>query len=140
MRASCSSCTRWARQAYLNALYNKWRHVPGALQGPPEGYIDQDVYEAARAFTGWTIEDGAGIGGRPQLPKTGKFIYVETCHDSYQKRVLATEFEPYQPPLADGRKVLDLVAEHPATARYVVRKLCTRLVSDAPDPALSRRR
>ena len=124
------------RPAYLNALYNKWRDVPGALQGKPEGYVDQDVYEAARAFTGWTIEDGAYLGPARNLPATGKFVYVETWHDSYQKRVLAQEFDPYQPPLADGKRVLDLVADHPATARYVCGKLCRRLVSDEPDPAL----
>jgi uncharacterized protein (DUF1800 family) len=124
------------RPAYLNALYNKWREVPGALEGRPQGYIDQDVYEAARAFTGWSIEDGAGIGAGRRLPTTGKFIYVETWHDNYQKRVLGREFDPYQSPLADGRRVLDLVAEHPATARYVCDKLCRRLVSDAPDATL----
>jgi uncharacterized protein (DUF1800 family) len=121
------------RPAYLNALYNKWRDVPGAAQGKPQGYIDQDVYEAARAFTGWTIEDGAGIGAGRKLPFTGKFTYVETFHDNYQKRLLATEFDPYQPPMSDGRRVLDLVADHPATAHYVCEKLCTRLVSDTPD-------
>ena len=121
------------RPAYLNALYNKWRDVPGAALGKPQGYIDQDVYEAARAFTGWTIEDGAGIGAGRRLPTTGKFAYVETFHDNYQKRLLATEFDPYQPPMSDGRKVLDLVADHPATAHYVCEKLCTRLMSDTPD-------
>ena len=124
------------RPAYLNALYNRWRDVPGALDAHPQGYIDQDVYEAARAFTGWTIEDGAGIGMGRKLPATGKFAYVEIWHDNYQKRVLASEFDPYQPPLADGRRVLDLVADHPATARYVCGKLCRRLVSDNPDPAV----
>ena len=124
------------RPAYLNALYNKWREVPGALDGRPQGYIDQDVYEAARAFTGWSIEDGAGIGAGRRLPTTGKFTYVETWHDNYQKRVLGREFDPYQSPLADGRRVLDLVADHPATARYVCDKLCRRLVSDTPDPVL----
>ncbi len=124
------------RPAYLNALYNKWRKVPGALEGHPQGYIDQDVYEAARAFTGWSIEDGAGIGAGRRLPMTGKFAYVETWHDNYQKRVLASEFDPYQSPLADGRRVLDLVADHLATARFVCDKLCRRLVSDTPDPAM----
>ena len=124
------------RPAYLNALYNKWREVPGALDGKPQGYIDQDVYEAARAFTGWSIEDGTGIGAGRRLPTTGKFVYVETWHDNYQKRLLANEFDPYQSPLADGRRVLDLVAEHPATAHFVCGKLCKRLVSDTPDPAL----
>jgi uncharacterized protein (DUF1800 family) len=124
------------RPAYLNALYNRWRDVPGALEGRPQGYIDQDVYEAARAFTGWSIEDGAGIGAGRRLPTTGKFSYVENWHDNYQKRILANEFDPYQSPLADGRRVLDLVAEHPATAQYVCGKLCRRLVSDTPDAAV----
>ena len=124
------------RPAYLNALYNKWHDVPGAAQGRPQGYIDQDVYEAARAFTGWTIEDGAGIGAGRKLPTTGKFTYVETFHDNYQKRVLATEFDPYRSPMADGNQVLDLVADHPATAQYLCGKLCTRLVSDTPDKAV----
>jgi uncharacterized protein (DUF1800 family) len=124
------------RDNYFNAIYDKWRKVPGAIQGRPIGYIDQDVYEAARAFTGWTIEDGAGIGPGQSLPKTGKFAYVESWHDNYQKRVLGTEFDPFQAPMADGRKVLDLVANHPATAHFVCFKLCRRLVADEPAESL----
>jgi uncharacterized protein (DUF1800 family) len=124
------------RDAYLNDLYNRWREVPGAAQGRPTGYIDQDVYEAARAFTGWTVEDGSNLGGGQALPASGRFTYVEAWHDGYQKRVLATDFDPFQPPLADGRKVLDLVAFHPATARFVCTKLCRRLVADRPSESL----
>lgn len=124
------------RDAYLNALYNRWREVPGAARGRPDGYIDQDVYEAARAFTGWTVEDGAGLGGEQRLPVTGRFAYVEGWHDNYQKRVLAREFDPYQAPMADGRRVLDLVADHPATALHLCRKLCMRLVADDPPESL----
>lgn len=124
------------RDAYLNGLYNRWRDVPGAVDGHPAGYIDQDVYEAARAFTGWGMEDGAGLGGGQSLPRTGRFSYVESWHDNYQKRVLGTEFDPYQPALADGRKVLDLAAFHPATARFLSKKLCMRLVADVPPGSL----
>lgn len=124
------------RPAYLNALYTRWRQVPGAMAGLPQGYIDQDVYEAARAFTGWTIEDGASLGGGRRLPSTGQFTYIDAWHDAYQKRVLATEIDPFQPPQADGRRVLDLLSEHPATARYVCGKLCRRLVSDTPSDRL----
>jgi uncharacterized protein (DUF1800 family) len=124
------------REAYLNGLYNRWREVPGALKGRPTGYIDQDVYEAARAFTGWTVEDGAGLGRGEALPRTGRFAYVESWHDNYQKRVLASEFEPYQPAMADGAKVLDLAAFHPATARFLAKKLCIRLVADDPPDAI----
>ncbi|MDB6061992.1 MAG: hypothetical protein JWM78_2095 [Verrucomicrobiaceae bacterium] len=114
--------------AYLNDRYDRWRDVPGALNGKPSGYIDQDVYEAARAFTGWTVADGTRVDNRTQLPNTGRFIYVEGWHDGNQKRVLAQDFDPFQAALADGRKVLDLVAAHPATANFVARKLCVRLI------------
>jgi len=121
---------------YLNALYNRWRDVPGALSGNPEGYIDQDVYEAARAFTGWTIAYGQNLTNTIKAPNTGNCLYYNAWHDDAQKRVLATEFEPNQPELADGRRVLDLVASHPGTARYICTKLCQRLVSDDPPATL----
>lgn len=127
------------RESYLNDRYDRWRDVPGALEGRPAGYIDQDVYEAARAFTGWTVEDGAPIDRGRKLPATGRFAYVENWHDGYQKRVLATEFSPFAPPMEDGRKVLDLIAAHPATARHMAAKLCTRLVGPNPPPPLIQR-
>lgn len=120
------------RDAYLNGLYNRWREVPGAVDGHASGYIDQDVYEAARAFTGWAIEDGSGLGGGRSLPRSGRFTYVEGWHDNYQKRVLGREFDPFQAPLSDGQKVLDLAAFHPATARHLTKKLCMRLIADQP--------
>ena len=110
--------------------------MPGALQGAPQGYIDQDVYEAARAFTGWTVENGAGIDGQRKLPSTGRFAYVEAWHDGYQKRVLAQEFDPFAVPRHDGRRVLDLVADHPATARHLAQKLCVRFLGPNPPDAL----
>ena len=121
---------------YLNHLYDQWRQVPGATEGKPQGYIDEDVYEAARAFTGWTIADGSRIKGGERLPNTGKFHYYEGWHDNYQKRVLGTEFSSNQPPMADGKKVLDLVAYHPGTAKFICTKLCRRLVADEPPQAL----
>ena len=118
------------RGAYLNDRYDRWRDVPGALQGKPSGYIDQDVYEAARAFTGWTIEDGSNVDGRRKLPLSGQFTYIDNWHDGYQKRVLASEFDAFGPALADGRRVLDLLAAHPATARFVCDKLCRRFLGE----------
>lgn len=124
------------RDAYLNGIYNRWRDVPGATQGQPSGYIDQDVYEAARAFTGWGVEDGSGLGGGQALPRSGRFVYVESWHDNYQKRVLGNELDPYQPAMADGQRVLNLAAYHPATARHLVTKLARRLVADTPPESL----
>jgi uncharacterized protein (DUF1800 family) len=118
----------FGRENYLNDHYDRWHDVPGAAEGRPIGYIDQDVYEAARAFTGWTIEDGTQVDQGRKLPQTGRFAYIENWHDGYQKRVLATEFDPFAQPMADGRKVLDLIAAHPATARHLTMKLCIRLI------------
>lgn len=123
-------------KSYMNNLYNKWRDVPGASSQKPAGYIDQDVYEAARAFTGWSVADGASLGDGKKLPRTGEFIYVDSWHDQYQKRILAREIDPYQAPLKDGLIALDLVAFHPATAHYLSSKLCIRLVSDHPPESL----
>jgi uncharacterized protein (DUF1800 family) len=120
------------RDAYLNNLYNRWREVPGATEGKPTGYIDEDVYEAARAFTGWTVADGSDNGKGNKLPNTGAFHYYEGWHDNYQKRILGVELPPNQAPLMDGKAVLDLVAYHPATARHICKKLCQRFISDAP--------
>jgi uncharacterized protein (DUF1800 family) len=127
------------RAAYLNDRYDRWREVPGASVGKPVGYIDQDVYEAARAFTGWTIEDGSGVDAQRKLPQTGQFVYVDTWHDGYQKRVLATEFDAFSPALADGRRVLDLLAAHPATAQFICAKLTHRLIGEAVSKSLQRR-
>lgn len=38
--------------------------------------------------------------------------------------------------MVDGRRVLDLAADHPATARFVCTKLCRRFVGDEPPPAV----
>jgi uncharacterized protein (DUF1800 family) len=121
---------------YLNDHYNKWREVPGAAQGEPEGFIDHDVYEAARAFTGWSFASGQYLAEGSTLPKTGEFTYVDAWHDPYQKRVLAREFDPYAAAMEDGRKVLDMAAFHPATAKHVATRLCQRFVADQPAPEL----
>jgi uncharacterized protein (DUF1800 family) len=122
--------------AYLHALFDKWREVPGALEGNPTGFIDQDVYESARAFTGWTYGSGQWVSEGVELPRTGEFIYHDAWHDPYQKRVFGIEFDSHAGPMVDGRKVLDLVAFHPATARHVCKRLCRRYVSDAPSAEL----
>jgi len=121
---------------YLNDRYRHWRDVPGAATGKAAGYIDQDVYEAARAFTGWTIGDGRDDWRGGHFPRTAEFYYHAAWHDPYQKRILGVEVEANTPPMSDGERVLDLVAEHPGTATYLATKLCQRLVADVPPASL----
>lgn len=95
------------------------------------GYIDDDVYEAARCFTGWTLKNG-------QYPLTalndGTFHYEGSWHDTYSKTVLSVDGFPNIPrnqsDLKDGFDVYDALAGHPGTARNVCGKLVRRLVSD----------
>ena len=119
---------------YLNEYYDNWSQVPGAADGLAQGYIDEDVYEVARAFTGWTVGDGRWIAEGQETPMTGLFAYVEGWHDPYQKRVLGIEMEPNRAPMADAEQVMDILAKHPGTARFICTKLARRLVSDQPSP------
>jgi uncharacterized protein (DUF1800 family) len=89
--------------------------------GRPIGYVDDDVFEATRCFTGWSFDFDTGL-----------FDYRSDWHDRFQKTVLGTYMPPNQAGLADGRDVLDALAYHPGTARHICRKLCRRLISDDP--------
>ncbi len=115
---------------------NSPKDVPLDDEGLKVGYSDWDVYEAARAFTGWTVADGHW-----QFPDTlefdsGEFLYWAGWHDVAGKFFLGGFITPNQPELQDGRDALDRLASHPATARHVCRKLAVRLISDSPPVAL----
>jgi uncharacterized protein (DUF1800 family) len=122
--------------SYLSGRHANWREVPGAKAGLAEGYLDHDVYEVARAFTGWTVGDGRVLAEGETAPRSGRIHYVARWHDPYQKRILGREFAPDRAPMADGDEVLDMLARHPATARLVCEKIARRLLSDDPPAAL----
>lgn len=122
---------------YLGHM-DQWE-VPLDEQGRPVAYVDEDVYEAARAFTGWTVNGSHWElpdydPGPPEQYVPGTFLTWEDWHDRFQKWVLRTRLPSNQPALSDGRAVYDLLAGHPATARHVCTKLVRRLVADNPPP------
>lgn len=121
---------------YLAGQYGNWSDVPRLPDGTAAGYLDDDVWEVARAFTGWSVGDGRWLAEGTEAPRTLDFHYVDAWHDPYQKRILAREFPDHAAPLADGEAVLDLLARHPGTARHLCRKIATRLLADAPPPDL----
>ncbi len=88
--------------------------------GKRRGYIDEDVYGATTCFTGWRINTDTGL-----------FAFDESSHFPYAKLVLG-EIIPAAQGIKDGHDVLDLLVEHPGTARHVCRRLCRRLISDNP--------
>lgn len=99
------------------------------------GYVDNDVYEAARCFTGWRVDDDLW-DGEEEVGTTGAFLYYRPWHDRFNKIILGKYLPADQPDLQDGRDVLDLLASHPGTARFISRKLCRRFVSDHPSESL----
>ena len=103
--------------------------VPTYSDGTPRGYVDADVYDAAECFTGWTVND------RSEFGDYGDFLYRNENHSQGEKRILQTVIPAFGGE-SDGYKVLDLVAYHPGTARYVSRKLCRRLIMDNPPETL----
>jgi len=125
------------RAAYFGAARSA-REVPALPEGGPAGYVDADVWEAARAFTGWSIAAGQRFDGERSLPKTGEFSYVAPWHDNYQKRFLGRDLDPFAPAMADGRAVLDALAAHPATARFVCGKLVAFLIGGPAPAAVAR--
>ncbi len=100
------------------------------------GYIDDDVYEAARCFTGWTIKNGHWEFGSDPTFNTGEFYYRANWHDTNPKMVLSVDgrsnIPRNQADMKDGKDVYDILAGHPGTARYICTKLCRRLIADNP--------
>ena len=99
------------------------------------GYVDNDVYESARCFTGWRVDDDLG-DWEDGVEKTGNFLYHKPWHDRFNKLVLGRYFPADQEDLKDGHDVLDLLASHPGTARHIARKLCRRFISDVPPESI----
>ena len=87
-------------------------------------YTQKDVTEVARAFTGWTIQIRVSAAVTASR---------RTCDDG-EKRV--GHVIPAGGGERDGEDVLDIVANHPSTARFISTKLARRFVSDTPPSAL----
>ena len=93
--------------------------------GVDGGYTETDVKEIARALTGWTVKDGVENG----------FYFNKDTHDTGEKTILGHHL-PAERGIEDGLHVLSIVFNHPATARFICRKLCVRFVSDNPPQSL----
>ena len=97
--------------------------------GVDGGYTQKDVQEVARAFTGWTIAN-------PRLG--GGFLFDPRRHDDGEKTVLGHRINAGGGE-RDGNEILDLLARHPSTARFIATKLTRRFIADEPPAAVVER-
>ncbi len=82
------------------------------------GYTENDVKEAARAFTGWQFDHD-----------TAAFAFHPDQHDDGVKTFLG------QTGNFNGDDILDILVRHPSTANFVCTKLFKFYVHETPSPA-----
>jgi uncharacterized protein (DUF1800 family) len=75
-------------------------------------FTEVDVREAARALTGWAVVDG-------------RFGFREARHDASAKTILG------RTGVIDGDGLIELVLEHPATARRIADRICSLFFGEA---------
>ena len=94
--------------------------------GVEGGYTQKDVQEVARCLTGWTLD----------RPRQGtQFVFRPFMHDNGEKIVLGHKI-PAGGGIKDGEMVIDILAHHPSTAKFISTKLVRRFVSDTPPQSL----
>jgi len=120
--------------------------------GVDGGYTQTDVTNAAKVLTGWTIyptENNYGDGGMIKLIKKlgyekfislgnvhdSDFLFLMNRHDKTEKTVLGNKFEA-NGGYNEGIKLLNILAHHPSTARFISKKLAVHFVCDNPPKSL----
>src|SRR6185312_16033559 len=96
--------------------------------GVDGGYTQKDVTELAKVLTGWSIDK----------PLQGaSFWFRDAAHEPGPKYVLGHRIEGHGE--GEGLEMLDILAHHPSTAKFISRKLAMRFVSDNPPTSLVNR-
>jgi len=117
--------------------------------GVDGGYTQSDVTQAARVLTGWAVaplgEDGYGAAMKEAIEKErkdnnglvqdGDFLFLPSRHDDGEKTVLGKRF-PAGGEYEEGVTMLTMLARHPATAKFISKKLAIRFVNDQPSQKL----
>jgi uncharacterized protein (DUF1800 family) len=99
--------------------------------GVDGGYTQKDVTELARMLTGWTFDQ------RRLVRNNETFRFDPRRHDQGAKTWLGRPIEAHGE--QEGELALDVLAQHPATARHLSYQLAQYFVQDAPPPALVER-
>ena len=94
-------------------------------------YTEDDVRQCSRAFTGWTIRNAplhASRVSRDSVWPYGRldwqFEYIPDDHDHEEKEFLGERGD------FDGKDVIDIICNNPATAHFLARHLYNFFVGD----------
>jgi uncharacterized protein (DUF1800 family) len=110
--------------------------------GVDGGYSQADVQQLARILTGVGVNLGDTMPNvkkdkQEQYVRKGLFEFNPNRHDYGDKEFLGQTVKGRG--LAEVNEALDRLSRHPATARYVSKKLAIYFVADEPPPALVER-
>ena len=110
--------------------------------GVDGGYTQRDVQELARVLTGVGINQGTGNPGQKKelqsyYQRRGLFEFNPARHDFGDKTLLGKPVKGRG--LDELNDALDRLAQHPATARFLCRKLALFWLNDTPSEALLER-
>ena len=111
--------------------------IPGHTRFGLPNYTEGDVHEAARIFSGWTLnfydekdnpngDDSFRFNAGEDWPKHDPAKKVLQLDAQLPVTVIAAGG------MEQGEKLLDILAAHPSTAYFIAWKLCKRLISDLP--------
>ena len=110
---------------HMGAINENWgRELLELFSMGVGNYSEDDIKEASRAFTGWTI--GPKIPRNPLGRFYWSFEYRPEDHDDGEKTFLG------QTGAFDGEDIIDIVVRQPATARFLARHLYNFFVADEP--------
>ena len=114
--------------------------------GVDGGYTQQDVITLAKILTGWGFrrpgQANVNAGARffqvsQNTPDAHGFFFDPNRHDFSTKVFLGKTIRGSG--IAEGEEALDILAEHPSTARFISYKLAQYFVTDDPPKALTDR-
>jgi uncharacterized protein (DUF1800 family) len=105
--------------------------------GSGGGYSEEDVTAFAKILTGRSYvrgweSDGGYNGGTTQ--NRGRFIYRDNWHEPGPITFMGKVYAPVGN--RQAKRVLDDLAEHPATAEHIAFKLVRHFITDEPTPAM----
>jgi uncharacterized protein (DUF1800 family) len=113
--------------------------------GVDGGYTQDDVITLARILTGWGFRRPGqpfqaraarllGAPGSGNVPDSNGFYFDSNRHDFSNKVFLGRTIK--ESGISEGEDALDILAQHPSTARHISYELAQYFVSDDPPKSL----